>query len=283
MTDWAFINGRFLPLEDAMVSIEDRGFLFGDGVYEVVRTYHGVPFQLDAHLTRLDCSARAIDLTNPFSDERWRELVQEGVRLGGYEESKIYIQITRGTAPRDHSFPPDTPPTVVMIVRAMRPLDLAVQSRGVGVTIVEDVRWGRCNIKSLNLLPNVMAHQRAKEAGAFEAIFLRDGVITEGAVSNVMAVRNGIVLTAPECEHILSGITRAVVLELARKAGLPVREQAISIREFRSADEVFLTGTTVEVLPVVRVDDALVGDGTPGPITRLLSARFRSVTDSGAS
>lgn len=276
MPDIGFLNGRFMPLDQAMVSVEDRGFQFGDGVYEVIRTYRGVPFRLEAHLGRLERSAKAIALALPYQSRDWQDFVLEGVRRGGYAESKVYIQLTRGAAPREHLFPVAARPTTVMTVREMRPLDAALRAAGVGVITVEDLRWGRCDVKSVNLLPNVMARQRAKEAGAFEAIFVRRGEVTEGTASNVMLVRAGVLVTAPEGERILSGVTRALVLVLARNEGIPVEERTVSVDELRRADEVFLTGTTVEILPVVRVDGALVGTGKPGALTGLLSARFRS-------
>ncbi len=264
-----------MPLEEARVSVEDRGFQFGDGVYEVIRTYRGVPFQLEAHLARLERSAEAIALANPLSMEEWGKFIQEGIQRGGYEESKVYLQLTRGAAPRDHAFPDTTPPTAVMTIREMRPLDPTTRAVGVEVLTIDDFRWGRCDIKSLNLLSNVLARQRAKEAGAFEAIFVRRGVVTEGAVSNVMLVRDGVLVTPQEGEWILSGVTRRVVLDLARTEGVSVREQDIGLEEFRQADEIFLTGTTLEVLPVVRVDRVMVGSGKPGALTERLGARFR--------
>jgi D-alanine transaminase len=281
MPDIGFLNGRFMPLAQALVSVEDRGFQFGDGVYEVVRTYHGVPFQLDAHLARLERSAKAIGLAMPYQAKDWRGFVAEGLKQGGYEDSKVYIQVTRGVAPRDHVFPAAAIPTVVMTVRTMRPLDAALRATGVGVITMEDPRWGRCDIKSVNLLPNVMAKQRAKEAGAFEAIFVHDGRVTEGAVSNVMVVRNGRLFTAPEGPRILSGVTRAVVLTLARKEGLAVEERSVSLEDLQTADEVLLTGTTVEVLPVVRVDGKPIGAGQPGPVTQRLYARFTETIGQG--
>jgi len=274
MLDIGFLNGRFLSLEQTMVSVEDRGFQFGDGVYEVIRTYRGIPFQLDAHLARLERSAEAIRLTMPYQARDWRGFVAEGIKQGGYEDSKVYIQVTRGVAPRDHAFPVAATPTAIMTVRAMKPLDATLRATGVGVITLEDPRWGRCDIKSVNLLPNVMAKQRAQEAGAFEAIFVRDGLVTEGTVSNVMVVRNGVVLTAPEGPHILSGVTRALVLDLARKEGLAVEERSVSRDDMQTADELLLTGTTVEVLPVVRVDGKPIGTGQPGPVTQRLYARF---------
>lgn len=276
MPDIGFLNGRFMPLGEAMVPVEDRGYQFGDGVYEVIRTYGGVPFQLEAHVARLERSAKAIGLPLPFRASEWLGYVAEGVLLAGYAESKVYIQLTRGVAPRDHLFPVGTPPTAVMTIRQMHSLDPVLCATGVSVITVEDLRWGRCDIKSVNLLPNVMARQQAKEAGSFEAIFVRAGGVTEGAVSNVMLVRAGALVTAPADERILSGVTRTVVLDLARKEGIPVEERTVRVEELRGADEIFLTGTTVEILPVIGVDGVAVGTGKPGELTRLLSHRFRS-------
>lgn len=274
MPDVGFLNGRFMPLDQLMVPVEDRGYQFGDGVYEVIRTYRGQPFQTEAHLSRLDRSASAIELPSPYRADQWRAWIHEGIQRAGYPESKIYIQLTRGVAPRDHAFPPQAVPTAVMTVRQMFELNPTMRSGGVEVMTLDDLRWARCDIKSLNLLGNVMARQRAKTTGAFEAVFVREGVITEGAVSNVMVVRKGVVITAPEDHRILAGVTRRLVLDLARKHGLPVEEQAISVEEFRQADEIFLTGTTVEVLPVVRVDGAAIKGGRPGPLTVRLSEWF---------
>ncbi len=275
MPDIGFVNGRFMPLEEATVSVEDRGFQFGDGIYEVIRSYHGQPFQLEAHLARLERSAKAIELPLPWNIQQWATHVREGITRSGYSESKVYLQLTRGVAPRDHVFPASAQPTAVMTVREMKPMDPAVQAAGVNVMTMDDWRWGRCDIKSVNLLANVMARQKAKQAGAFEAVFIRNEQVTEGAVSNVMIVKAGRVLTAPESERILSGVTRTIVLELARKEGLPVEERFVSLDDFPRADEIFLTGTTVEVLPVIRVDGKPVGSGKPGPVTQKLQAAFQ--------
>ena len=274
MGETAFINGRFLPLAGASVSIEDRGFQFGDGVYEVIRTYRGRPFMLHAHLARLNRSAEAIGLRQPYSLERWTGYMEEGLRLAALTESKIYVQITRGVAPRDHAYAPELEPTVVMTIRELHPLSPAVQTAGVDAMTLDDVRWGRCDIKSLNLLPNVLARQQAKEAGVFEAILVRNGEVTEGSVSNVIIVGNRTLMTAPEGPRILSGVTREVVLRLARQEGLEVHEQYPSRENLFGASEVFLTGTTVEVLPVVRIDGKPIGSGEPGPVTRQLAKRF---------
>lgn len=274
----AFLNGRFLPLAEAAVSIEDRGFQFGDGVYEVIRTYRGRPFKLDAHLARLDRSAQAIDLRQPYPFERWVEYVTEGLRLGDFPETKIYVQITRGTAPRDHAYAPDLQPTVLMTIRELQPLNATFQSTGVAAMTMKDIRWGRCDIKSINLLANVLARQQAKKRGVFESILVRDGQVTEGAVSNVFIVQDGKLITAPEGASILSGVTRQVVLELARHEGLTVQERYCSEQELLGATEVFLTGTTVEVLGVVHIDGKQIGKGQPGPVTLSLAKRFLDET-----
>ena len=274
MGEMAFVNGRFLSLAGASVSIEDRGFQFGDGVYEVIRTYGGRPFMLHAHLARLNRSAEAIGLRQPYSLERWSGYMEEGLRLAAFTESKIYVQITRGVAPRDHVYAPQLEPTVVMTIRELHPLSPAVQTAGVDAMTLDDVRWGRCDIKSLNLLPNVLARQQAKEAGVFEAILVKNGEVTEGSVSNVIIVDNRTLMTAPEGPRILSGVTREVVLRSARQEGLEVHEQYPSRENLLGASEVFLTGTTVEVLPVVRIDGKPIGSGEPGPVTRQLAKRF---------
>jgi D-amino acid aminotransferase len=274
----AFLNGRFLPLAEATISIEDRGFQFGDGVYEVIRTYRGQPFKLNAHLARLDRSAQAIDLRQPFSSDQWADYVKEGLRLAAFPEAKIYVQITRGTAPRDHAYAPDLQPTVLMTIRELQPLNAGIQANGVAVITMKDIRWGRCDIKSINLLANVLARQQAKDRGVFEAILVRDGQVTEGAVSNVFIVRDRNLFTAPEGAWILSGVTREVVLDLARHEGLTVQERYCSEQELLEATEVFLTGTTVEILAVVQIDGKPIGRGQPGPVTLSLAKRFLGKT-----
>ncbi len=277
MPDIACVNGRFGSLSEAVISVEDRGFQFGDGVYEVIRTYRGQPFSIEAHLARLERSAQALQLPLGHELAQWASLIDEGLRLSRFPETKIYLQITRGQAPRDHPFPLDLAPTTILTFRELRPLETSVHDAGVKAVTIEDIRWGRCDIKSLNLLANVLARQRAKEAGAFEAILIRAGMVTEGSVSNVVAVRNGVLHTAPEGNKILSGVTRAIVLELARSERLLVSEEFVGREDLLRASEVFLTGTTVEVLSVVEVDGRAIGDGRPGPMSRLLSARWNAL------
>ena len=274
MPNVAFVNGTFMPLAEATVSIEDRGFQFGDGIYEVIRTYKGRPFSLDAHLARLDRSAAALELTQPYSRAEWTQHILEGIQRAAYTEAKIYLQITRGVAPRDHAYSDEATPTVVMTVREFHPLDRLVQAIGVDAMTTEDIRWGRCDIKSVNLLANVLARQQVRHARVFEAILVNAGLVTEGAISNVMVVQGGTVLTAPEGPRILSGVTRAVVFDLALSEGLSIQERFVSQGDLYKADEVFLTGTTVEVLAVVRIDGKVIRDGRPGPITQQLAASF---------
>lgn len=278
MPDIAFLNGRFVPWVEATVSIDDRGFQFGDGVYEVIRTYNGRPFELDAHLGRFDRSLRALSLPQPYSRSQWTRWIQEGIDQSQYRDAKVYIQITRGVAPRDHAFPSKSDPTVVMTVREVHPLTSDLRRKGVSAVTCEDLRWGRCDIKSINLLPNVLAREEARKAGVFEAVLIKDGLVTEGSVSNVMTVQAGVIVTAPEGPRILSGVTRSVVLGLARKEGIPIEERYPTREALYTADEVFLTGTTVEVLGVVRIDGRPIGSGRPGPITATLAARWAAMT-----
>jgi len=278
MPDIAFINGRFLPWDEATISIDDRGFQFGDAVYEVIRTYRGSPFELIAHLARLDRSARELSLRQPYTSLQWTRWIQQGLSLAGYQDAKIYIQLTRGVAPREHSFPSDILPTVVMTIRKFHALAPDVRRAGVSACTREDLRWGRCDIKSVNLLANVLAREEAKKAGVFEAILVRDGLVMEGALSNVMAVHDGLVITAPEGPRILSGVTRTVVLELAKKDDIAIEERFMPVDFLYRADEVFLTGTTLEVLGVVQIDGKTIGTGQPGPLTKMLAARWALLT-----
>ncbi len=278
MPDIAFVNGRFLPLQEATVSIDDRGFQFGDGVYEVIRTYRGAPFELAAHLGRLERSAKELNLPQPYSRAQWLRWIQQGVSQAGYQEAKIYIQLTRGVAPRDHAFPLNPVPTVVMTIRELRPVPVQTRHDGVTACTCEDLRWGRCDIKSLNLLANVLAREEAKKAGVFEAILVKAGEVTEGSISNVMSVHAGTITTAPEGPRILSGVTRTVVLGLAEKEDIAVEERFIPVESLYTADEVFLTGTTLEVLGVIQIDGRTIGCGRPGPITKALAARWAILT-----
>ncbi len=277
MPNIGYVNGRFLPLEEACVSVEDRGFQFGDGVYEVIRVYGGKPFRLKEHLSRLERSAQAIAISVPLSPGEWEAKVNEGIRLSGFPDGKVYIQLTRGVAPRDHQFPASPDPTLVMTVREMPPVDSRMMAEGVTAMTLPDLRWGRCDIKSLNLLPNVLAKQQAKESGAFEAIFVRDGLVTEGTSSNVMLGCEGVLLTPALGDNLLAGVTRQEVLDLAREEGIPMEERSVTLGELKAADELFLVGTTIEILPVTQLDGKPVADGKPGPMAIGLASRFKAL------
>ena len=275
MPEIAFVNDVFMPLSEARVSVEDRGFQFGDGIYELLRVYAGVPFHLTEHLGRLEQSARAIGIPVPYSRDRWAAVISEAVLRSGFQEAKVYIQVTRGVAPRDHVPAGALTPTVVITVRAMAPPAAELYARGADVVTVSDSRWARCNIKSIGLLANVLAKQQARDAGAVEALFVRDGYVLEGATSNLIIIKSRCLVTPPEGPLLLSGVTRKVVLGLAQEAGVAVKEQPVAEDELYGADEIVLTGTTIEVLPIARVNGRPVGSGAPGPVARLLMARFR--------
>lgn len=277
MPNIAYVNGQFLPLEEATVSIEDRGFQFGDGVYEVVRVYGGFPFRLPEHLSRLAQSMQAVSIS-PFLDhEKWDAIIREGLQRSTYLECKVYIQVTRGVAPRDHLFPEVSNPTLVMTFREMADLPLHLVEEGVAVVTLPDLRWARCSIKSLNLLPNLLAKQEANQAGAFEAILIKDGLVTEGTSSNVVLVKGGALLTPPLSDQLLAGVTRQAVLELAKSNGIGVEERAVREEELGQADELFLIGTTIEVLPISTLNGKSVRIKAPGEMTIRLREKFHDL------
>jgi D-alanine transaminase len=277
MPNIAVLNGRLMPLSRATVSVEDRGYTFGDGVYEVVRVYRGAPFLLREHLERFARSAEAIGLPLSPSPARWEQWVRRAMTASGYAEAKIYFSLTRGVAPREHAFPVSPKPTRLITVRPVAPSSVDPH-QGVRVVTLPDLRWGRCDIKSLNLLPNILAKQQAKHQGAFEAILVRPGVgVTEGASSNLFAVlRDGMVRTPPAGPTILTGVTREAVITVARREGIAVVEAPLDLDAVNGAAELFLTGTLTEIAPVTRWDDRVVGDGRPGPVTRRLMRSFQA-------
>jgi D-alanine transaminase len=260
-----FLNGEFLSLEEARVPVLDRGFLFGDGVYELMPVYGGHPFRLDAHLKRLSRSLKEVLIPNPFDAPRWREILMELVSRAGGGDLLLYWQVTRGVAPRDHAFPHGIQPTVFGMVNPL-PSRLPEQlERGVNAVTLRDLRWQRCDIKAISLLGNILLRQQAIEADAAEAILVRDGQITEGAASNVFAVFDDVIITPPKGPALLPGVTRDLVLELITAAGLPNKEAPIGEPELCRAQEIWITSSAKEVLPVTRLDSARIGDGRPGP------------------
>jgi len=274
MPDTACLNGQFSPLAEAVVPVNDRGYLFGDGVYEVVRTYHGVPFRLDHHLDRLDISLSQVRIKADWDRSTLVSQIHSVIKQAGYRNTKVYIQVTRGVAPRNHPFPP-VPPTTLLTATEIHPLDDDLRTVGARAITAPDIRWGRCDIKSLNLLPNVMARQAAADAGAFESIFVGDdNTVREGSSSNVFAVIDGTVTTPPLSNRLLAGVSRAYLLQRAAALGITTAERTLRIDELMAADEVFLTGTTIEVLGISQIDAQAIGDGKPGPITQRLAAHF---------
>lgn len=270
-----YLDGQFLPLSEARVSVEDRGFLFGDGVYEVLRASSGTLYAEAAHWRRLTSSCREVALALPDTDLHalTLELLERNGLSGS--EATVYLQLTRGAAsPRTHHFPPEgTRPTLYL---SAAPFTHPWEARAQGVRAIThpDVRWGRCHIKSINLLPNTLAKQRAVEAGATEAVLVRDGVVTEGASTSVLAVIDGALRTHPDGPSILPGITRDVVLALARQAGVPVQERPVRLAERERFSELFIASTTLDVVPVVTLDGLPVGTGRPGAVTRSLQRAF---------
>ena len=260
-----YLNGEFLPADEARVSVLDRGFIFGDGVYEVIPAYAGRLFRLKHHLDRLDNSLNAIRIDNPLPHEQWEQCLNELLEKNGGGDQSVYLQITRGVAKRDHAFPKNVQPTLFAMTSPMGEVPPELR-QGVEAITLEDFRWKMCHIKSIALLPNILLRQQAVDQGAAEAIMLRDGEVTEGAATNVFIVQKGTALTPPKSNLLLPGITRDLVVELCQQHGLPCEERAISEEELRSADEVWLTSSTKEIIPVTRLDGQPVGSGRPGPV-----------------
>jgi D-alanine transaminase len=276
--DIVYLNGAWMPRSEARIHPDDRGFVFGDGLYEVTPFYGGAPFRMEAHLERMARGFR--ELRIPAPEENLAELQKGLVARNGLEDEEmsiVYLQVTRGTAPRAHVFPdPPVPPTVYAWARPFQRPSEKRWNEGFGALRVPDRRWARADLKTVQLLPNVMAQQAAAEAGAADALLVRDGLALEGGQTNLFAVIDGTLATHPASNQILHGITRGAVLEVARAEGLPVAERAIPVEELPRASELFMTGTTAEVRPIVRLDGAPVGDGRVGPVVRRLAEGFRA-------
>jgi len=257
-------DGAFVPLSQARVHPLDRGFIYGDGVYEVIPAYGGHYLRLDAHIARLERSLAEARITNPYPAQRWADILAELLTRHGGGDASIYLQVTRGVAPRDHAFP-DCPPTVFAMPRALKPVPAAQVERGLKAISLADIRWQWCQIKSISLQGAAMLRQQAIDAGADEAILHRGRWVTEGAAANVLVVIDGAVVTPPPSNWLLHGITRDLVLELAAQVDLRVDERPLRLRELLAADEIWLSSSTKEVLAVTQLDGAPVGDGRPGP------------------
>lgn len=271
-----YLNGTYLDHTQATIPVDDRGFLFADGVYEVVRIYGGRPFMMEPHLRRLRAGLAALRIGDAIVDHL-AAVAERLIRdndVGG--DGTVYIQVTRGVAPRRHAFPdPAVEPSAYVIARPFRQYPDEYFDAGVAAIAVPDTRWTRCDIKSIALLPNVLANQQAHDVGAFEALFIKDGVLIEGSHSNLFGVLDGTLMTYPSCNYILSGITRALVLDMAGELDIPVALTPIPWDRIDDVEELFLSGTTTEVMPLSRVDDRVIGNGGRGPITTRLQQAYR--------
>jgi D-alanine transaminase len=275
MPDLAYLNGEIMPIEKATVPIEDRGYQFGDGIYEFVASYAGRLFMLEEHLDRLERSMGELAF-DPIPREQIRTAILELFDRAGYPRAGIYIQISRGVASRNHAFSPGMSPQIVMTIRAVKELPEALRSNGASAITVQDIRWGRCDIKSVQLVANCLAKQKALDAGCDDAIFVSDrNVVREGTSSNLFIVSRGRLTTHPLTRNILPGITRLAILGICPSAGLEIRESFFGTEELYGADEAFLTGTVTEILPIVRIDGKSIGDAAVGPVTRRLYALLR--------
>ena len=271
-----YLNGRFLPLEDAKISVLDRGFIYGDGVYELIPVYHRQPFRLRQHLARLQRSLDGIRMVNPHTDTEWESIIRELVARTPFDDQGLYLQATRGVAKRDHSFPLGTAPTVFMMSNPLLLPTAEQVERGVAVVTAIDERWLHCDLKTISLLGNVLARQRATDAGAAETVLFRNGFLTEASASNVFIVRDGVILGPPKDNQILPGITYDAAFELARGGGLAVEVRPISREEALSADEMWLSSSTKEVLAVTTVDGKSFAGGSPGPVFRKIYELFQA-------
>ena len=263
-----FLNGRFLPVEQAVVPVLDRGFIFGDGVYELVPVYSRVPFRMDEHLRRLERSLGEVRIANPYSSSEWKDIIARLIAEQEFDDQGIYLQVTRGVAKRDHAFPDHVEPTVFIMSNPLVNPSPEVIEKGASAVSAVDNRWLRCDIKSISLIGNCLLRQISADAGASETIMFRDGKLTEASASNVFIVKDGVIRGPAKSNLILPGITYDVIVELARSAGIPLELRDVGEAEVRAADEVWVTSSSKEVLAITRLDGTPVGDGRPGPVFR---------------
>jgi D-alanine transaminase len=262
----AYLNGEYLPLEECKVSVLDRGFIFGDAIYELIPVYNSKPFCLEAHLERLARSLDQIKISNPHSKDGWKQIINTLIEQSGLNQLSVYLQVTRGVAKRDHAFPANILPTVFGMTSAWPAVNPDMYAKGLSAVTVEDMRWDRCDIKVTSLLANVMKKQQAVECNADEAILIRGGDVLEGSATNVFIVKSGQVMTAPKNNLILPGITRDVVVNVLNENNIPLLEQAPTLKQLQQADEVWITSSTKECAPVTIVDSNQVGSGKPGEL-----------------
>lgn len=275
MSEIVYLNGEFMPLESARIPVLDRGFIFGDGVYEVIPVYSRYPFRLPEHLARLQRSLDAARLDPPLAEAEWTRLVQQLIERNAAEDQGVYLQVTRGVAKRDHAFPKGIAPTVFMMSNPLVTPSRELVERGGSAITTTDFRWLRCDVKVTSLLANCLLRQRSVDAGADEVVMFRDGYLTEASSSNVFAVKGGVLLAPPKNHLVLPGITYDVVLELAAANGVPIEVREIAEDEVRGADELWLTSSSKEVLAVSTLDGRPVGDGKPGPFFKRIHQAFQ--------
>ena len=283
-TTTCYLNGEYLPLNEARISPLDRGFLFGDGAYEVIPVYSRRPFRIGEHLHRLQQTLDGIRLPNPHTAAEWAERVERIVAAAPFDDQSVYLQVTRGAdTKRDHAFPKDVPPTVFIFTAPLVTTPDAIRATGVAAVTALDNRWLRCDLKVTALLANVVARQSAVDQGCAETIFLREGFMIEGAASNIFVVRNGVLLAPPKDHRMLPGVTYDVVLELAAKHGVPLEVREIQEEECRTADELWMTSSTKEVLPITTLDGKPVGvgesAGKPGPLAQQMHGWYQQFKD----
>jgi len=271
-----YLNGEFMPLNEAKIPVLDRGFIFGDGVYEVIPVYGKRLFRLDEHLDRLTNNLESTRIPNPLTECEWKKNLSQIIMRNDFEDQSIYVHITRGVAKRDHAFPESISPTVFIMSSPLNATDIDTFNNGVKAITLDDVRWQYCNIKAISLLPNILLKQTAIDDGAQEAILIRDGEVTEGSASNIFIVIDGVIKTPPKSSRLLPGITRDLIVELAKQNKLDCVESNFSRAELSAADEIWLTSSTKEVLPIVNLNETPIGNGTPGPITRKMYDIFQT-------
>jgi len=270
-----FLNGKFMPIENAMVPVLDRGFIFGDGIYELVPVYSRVPFRMDEHLARLERSLAEVRIRNPYTRAEWWDIILKLVAQQSFDDQGVYFQVTRGVAKRDHAFPKDAEPTVFMMSNPLVNPPAELVERGGKCVSANDFRWHRCDIKSISLIGNCLLRQVSADDAAIETILFREGLLTEASASNVFVVRNGVILSPPKSNFILPGITYDVIVELAKGASMPIEFRDIPEAEVRGADEVWVTSSSKEVLAVVDLDGGRIGDGRPGPLFRRMHQLYQ--------
>ena len=264
-----------MPIEEARVPVLDRGFIFGDGVYELIPVYSRVPFRMDEHLARLERSLAAVRIRNPYGRAEWRDIILELVAKQSYEDQGVYFQVTRGVAKRDHAFPKDSVPTVFIMSNPLVNPPRELVERGAAAVTAADDRWRRCDIKSISLIGNCLLRQVSADVGAVETILFRDGKLTEASASNVFVVKGGVILSPPKSNLILPGITYDVIAEIAQAAGLPLEFRELGEAEVRGADEIWVTSSSKEVLAIVTLDGKPVAGGKPGPVFRRVHALYQ--------